>query len=83
MLKNIVFNWCGEIILKILKEKIIKFIRIKTHLGIPIMYTWDTKILRNKKKFISNFFWKQGPILTFQKFITTIWLRFHKLRFHN
>jgi hypothetical protein len=30
MLKNIVVNWYGEITLKLLKEKLIKFIRIKT-----------------------------------------------------
>jgi hypothetical protein len=56
MLKNIVVNWYGEIILKILKEKIIKSIRIKAHLGIPIMYPWGTKILKKKKKIISIFF---------------------------
>jgi hypothetical protein len=28
-----------------------KSIRIKAHLNIPIMYTWDTKKLRNKKSF--------------------------------
>jgi hypothetical protein len=42
MLKYIVVNWYGEITLKIL--------RIKTHLGIPFMYPWDTKFLRNKNK---------------------------------
>jgi len=40
--------------LKIVKEKPIKFIRIKAHLSIPIMYPWGTKILRNKKKIISK-----------------------------
>jgi hypothetical protein len=50
MLKNIVVNWYGEITLKILKEKLIKSIRIKAHLGIPFMYPWDTKKLRNKNK---------------------------------
>jgi len=50
MLKNIDISWYGEFILKILKEKPIKSIRIKTHLGIPIMYPWGTKSLRNKNK---------------------------------
>jgi hypothetical protein len=50
MLKNIVVSWYGEITLKVLKEKLIKSIRIKAHLGIPIMYPWGTKILRNKNK---------------------------------
>jgi hypothetical protein len=27
-------------------------------------------------------FWKQGQTLTFQMFITTIWLRFHVIEFH-
>jgi hypothetical protein len=40
--------------LKILKEKHIKFIKIKEHLDILIMYPWGAKILRNKKKFISK-----------------------------
>ncbi len=44
MLKYIVVNWYGEITLKILKEKLIKSIRIKTHIGIPFMYPWDKKI---------------------------------------
>jgi hypothetical protein len=50
MLKNIIIFWYGEIILKIVKEKPIKYIRIKAHLSIPIMYPWGTKNLRNKKK---------------------------------
>ncbi len=49
MLKNIVVSWYGEITLKMLKEKPIKSIRIKAHLGIPIMYPWGTK-----KTFISK-----------------------------
>jgi hypothetical protein len=32
--------------------------RIKAHLCIPIMYPWDKKISRNKKKIISNLFLK-------------------------
>jgi hypothetical protein len=50
MLKNIVVNWYGEITLKILKEKFIKSIRIKAHLGISFMYPWDTIFLKNKNK---------------------------------
>jgi hypothetical protein len=49
MLKNIAITWCGEITLKILKEKPIKSIRIKAHLSVPTMYPWGTIILRNKK----------------------------------
>ncbi len=56
MLKNIVVNWYGEIILKILKEKPIKFIRIKAHLGVPIMYTWGTIFLKNKQKLFQKDF---------------------------
>jgi hypothetical protein len=41
-----------------------------------------TKNLINKKKSFEKDFWKQGLILTFQKFITTIWLKFHQKRFH-
>jgi hypothetical protein len=57
MLKNIVVNWYGEIILKILREKFIKSIRIKAHLSVPIMYPWGTNFLKNKKKksFQKNF----------------------------
>jgi hypothetical protein len=40
------------------------------------------KKIRNKKNSFQKDFWKQGPILTFQNFINTIWLRFHKKRFH-
>jgi hypothetical protein len=48
------------------------------------MYSWGTKVLRKKEKnSFQKDFWKQGPIVTLQKFITTIWLRFHKIRFHN
>jgi len=50
MLKHIVVSCYDEIILKILKEKLIKSIRIKAHLSVPIMYPWGTKFLRNKKK---------------------------------
>jgi len=38
---------------------------------------------KQKKNSFKKDFWKQGPILTLQKFITTIWWRFHKIRFHN
>jgi hypothetical protein len=47
------------------------------------MYPWGTRSLRKRKKSFQMDFWKQGPIVTLQKFITTIWLRFHKIRFHN
>jgi hypothetical protein len=40
------------------------------------------KYKKQKKKSFQKDFRKQGPILTFQKFITTIWLKFHKKRFH-
>jgi hypothetical protein len=80
-LKNVTNSWYGEIILKILKEKPIKSIRIKAHLNISIMNPCGTKNLR-KKKFISKGLLKKSPILEFQKFINTIWLRFHKKRFH-
>ncbi len=46
------------------------------------MNPWGTKNIRNKKKSFQKDFWKQGPILTFQNFINTIWLSFHKKRFH-
>jgi len=59
--------------LKILKEKPIKSIRIKACLDISIMYPLGIKILINKKKKkIQKSFSKQGTIITFQKFITTI-----------
>ncbi len=50
ILKNVVVNWYGEIILKILKEKLIKSIRIKAHLNFSIMYPHGIENLRNKKK---------------------------------
>jgi hypothetical protein len=50
MLKNIVTSWYGEINLKIIKEKPIKSIRIKTHLSVPTMYPWGTIFLRKKEK---------------------------------
>jgi hypothetical protein len=40
--------------LKILKEKPIKFRRIKIHLDVSIMYPLGTKNLKNKKKFITK-----------------------------
>ncbi len=78
ILKNVAISWYGKIILKILKEKPIKSIKIKSHLDISIMYPWGKKNVRNKKNSIQKDFWKQGPILTFQKCIITIWLKFHK-----
>jgi hypothetical protein len=48
ILKNVV-TWYGEITLKILEEKPIKSIRIKSCLDILIMYPLGTKILTNKK----------------------------------
>ncbi len=50
ILKNVVVNQYGEIALKILKEKFIKFIRIKAYLDFSVMYSWGTRNLRNKKK---------------------------------
>jgi hypothetical protein len=50
ILKNVVVSWHGKIILKILKEKPIKCIRMKTHLNISIMYPLGIKFLINKKK---------------------------------
>ncbi len=65
---NNVDNWYGEIMLKILKEKLIKFIKIKSHSDISIMYPLGTKKLTNgKKKPFQKDFWKQGPILALQK----------------
>jgi hypothetical protein len=49
MLKNIIISCYGKINLKILKEKLIKSIRIKAHLSVPTMYRWGTKFLRNEK----------------------------------
>jgi hypothetical protein len=57
-LKNVNVSLYGEITLKIQKEKPIKFIRIKAQLHISIMYSWGTKNLTNKKKFISKGLWK-------------------------
>jgi hypothetical protein len=51
ILKNIVVSKYIKIILKILKEKPIKSIRIKSHLDISITYPWSTKHLRKKKSF--------------------------------
>jgi hypothetical protein len=36
------------------------------------MYSWGTKNLINEKKSFQKDFGKQGPILTLQKFVTTI-----------
>jgi hypothetical protein len=54
ILKNVAVSWYGNIILKILKEKPIKSIKIKSHVDISIMYPWGKKNLRNKKKFNSK-----------------------------
>jgi hypothetical protein len=56
ILKNVAISWYGKIILKILKEKLIKSIRIRTHLDISIMYSMGTKKLRNKKNSIQKDF---------------------------
>jgi hypothetical protein len=52
ILKNIVVvSWYGEIILKILKEKLIKSIKIISHLDIQLcIHTLGIKILTNGKK---------------------------------
>jgi len=50
-LKNVVINWYGELILKILKENPIK---IKAHLDISIMYPLGLEIMINTNKFISK-----------------------------
>jgi len=54
ILKNVVVCRYDEITLKILKEELIKSIRIKTHLDISITYPLGIKSLTNKKKFISK-----------------------------
>jgi hypothetical protein len=46
------------------------------------MYPWGTKNLRKKIKSFQKDYWKQGPILTLQKFLTNIWLRFHVCLFY-
>jgi len=53
ILKNVVCRY-GEITLKILKEELIKSIRIKSHLDISITYPLGTKKLTNKKNSISK-----------------------------
>jgi hypothetical protein len=50
ILKNVVFSWYEEITLKILKEKPINSIKIKSHLNISIMYPLGINFLTNKKK---------------------------------
>jgi hypothetical protein len=52
ILKNVVISWYSEITFLILKEKPIKFIRIKNHLDISIMYPLGIKNLTNEKKII-------------------------------
>jgi hypothetical protein len=56
ILKNVVVSWYGQITLKILKGKPIKFIRIKNHLGISIMYPLGIKVLTNKKNYLKSTF---------------------------
>jgi hypothetical protein len=53
-LKNAFVCWYGENILEILKEKLIKSIRIKTHLNISIMHPLGIEISTNTKEFISK-----------------------------
>jgi aryl-phospho-beta-D-glucosidase BglC (GH1 family) len=78
---NVVFSWYSEITFKILKRNPINSIRIPFRsfnyvlIGHKLFDKW-------KKKSFRKDFWKQGPILMLQKFITTIWLRFHKIIFH-
>jgi hypothetical protein len=45
-LKNVVVTWCGELTLEIQKENPIKFIRIKAHLDISIVYQLGIEILK-------------------------------------
>jgi hypothetical protein len=47
------------------------------------MYPLNIEILTNFQHKIQKDFWKQGPILTFQKFIIAIWLKFHKKTFSH
>ncbi len=54
ILENVVISWYGEITFKILKEKLIKFIKIKAHLDFSITYPLGTKNLSNEKKIISK-----------------------------
>jgi hypothetical protein len=56
ILKNVVISWYiyVEITFKILKEKIIKSIRIKAHLDISIMYSLGIIFLTNENKIISK-----------------------------
>jgi len=51
ILKNVVASKYDKITLKILKEKPIKSIRIKSDLNILITYPWGTKKLRKIKSF--------------------------------
>jgi hypothetical protein len=53
VLKNVVVRWYGEITLKILKEKPIKSIRIKSNLNISIMYALG--IIKFDKRLKFNF----------------------------
>jgi Holliday junction resolvase-like predicted endonuclease len=49
ILKNVVVRWYGEITLKILKEKPIKFIKVKAHSNLSIMYPLGIKSLTDEK----------------------------------
>jgi hypothetical protein len=71
ILKKIIVSWYGEFFLKFWKEKPIKFIRripLKYFNYLPIGH----KKYGKKNKSFEKDFWKQGPIFTLQKFITTI-----------
>jgi hypothetical protein len=58
ILKNVVVCWYGELTLEILKENLIKSIRIKAQLDISIMYPLGIEILINTKKIFQKNFWK-------------------------
>jgi hypothetical protein len=48
-LKNVFVCWYGETTLEILKEKLIKSIKRRTHLNILIMHPLGIEILTNTK----------------------------------
>jgi hypothetical protein len=67
-LKNDTISRYGEITFKILKGKLIKFIRIKAHLNVSIMYPLGTKKLDKwKENFISKQLLKTRSNSTFSK----------------
>ncbi len=84
-------NPCWKILLLVSMVKSIWNFKRKTHKfhknKSPFKYSnyvpMGHKNFEEKKKSFQKDFWKQGLILTFQKFITTIWLWFHKITFHN